>query len=117
MSKLLDELILCGCKDMNVTMERFTNDEEFFLEIVRSMVNDKGFARLGDEIKAEDIKNAFETAHMLKGIIVNCGITPMSVLIVEIVEPLRSNTMDGVSENDTLLMEKRKMIADIVQKY
>ena len=45
MSKLIDELINMGC-DMNVTMDRFMNDEEFYMDCYKQLICDKEFDNL-----------------------------------------------------------------------
>ncbi|MDO4549244.1 MAG: Hpt domain-containing protein [Clostridia bacterium] len=78
-----------GCRDMDGTMIRFLSDEDFYARMLRLMLSDEAFDKLGGEIERGEAEAAFETAHMLKGVILNCGITPMAELIVPIVESLR----------------------------
>ena len=83
-----------GCQSPAETNARFLNDMEFYVEITSEMLRDSGFEALGEHLKAGDTQAAFDTAHMLKGIIGNCGITPLYELIVQIVEPLRGGNAD-----------------------
>lgn len=77
-------------------MARFLDDEEFYVMILNQMLEDPGFAQLETQLSGTDVKAAFDTAHMLKGIIANCGITPMFDEIVKIVEPLRAGNIEGL---------------------
>ena len=87
-------LNLLGCQSPGETSARFLNDSAFYLEVVSEMLFDPDFEALGSQLTAMDAQAAFDTAHTLKGIIGNCGITPMYEWIVQIVEPLRSGNAD-----------------------
>lgn len=91
MEELMRVLEEMGC-DMKATLSRFLDDTEFYAECLKEMLSDEGFARLGKELEAENVKEAFATAHMLKGIIANMGIHSMSGIIVKLVEPLRGGS-------------------------
>lgn len=107
MSKLIDELSVMGC-DMKVTMERFMDDEEFYAQCFESMLTDEGFEKLGEALKTHDIDVAFDIAHMLKGIIVNMGITSLYETIVPIVESLRKRNDAGLEPAYKELMAERE---------
>lgn len=85
-----------GCTDLKSTMARFLDDEEFYVMILNQMLEDPGFAQLETQLSGTDVKAVFDTAHMLKGIIANCGIMPMFDEIVKIVEPLRAGNIEGL---------------------
>ena len=106
---LLKEL---GCDSISATKAKFLNDKGFFLEVVSAMLTDPGFERLGEDLDHNQSRPAFETAHMLKGIIANCGVSPMNDNIVKIVEPLRGADPDfsALKKEYGKLMENRKMI-------
>lgn len=83
-----------GCEHREATKARFLNDSDFYLEIVTEMLQDPGFEQLAAQLKQRQTAAAFETAHMLKGVIGNCGVTPLYDGIVQIVEPLRTGDPD-----------------------
>ncbi len=83
-----------GCQSIAETSARFVGDPDFYLEVVTEMISDSGFEMLRKELTAMNTKAAFDTAHALKGIIGNCGITPMYELIIQIVEALRYGNAD-----------------------
>lgn len=107
---LLETLKQFGCEDLNNTMERFLNDNEFYLEMLQQMLTDPGFESLRSELEADHVTDAFETAHMLKGIIANCGITPMLKTISSIVEPLRAGSAQGLLPYYEQLMAQRQAL-------
>ncbi len=91
LSALLNSI---GCQSPAETSARFLDDPDFYLEVVSEMLLDPGFKALGKQLTAMDTQSAFDTAHTLKGIIGNCGITPLYELIIQIVEPLRGGSAD-----------------------
>lgn len=108
-----------GCSAIAQTKERFLDDSEFYLQATAEMLSDPGFERLGEQLRNGDVKDAFDTAHMLKGITANCGITPLYEMIVQLVEPLRrgSANMPALNQMYARLLEKRDTIrAALVQK-
>lgn len=115
MSELTTMLQNYGCREMDVTLERFLGDESFYLSILNKVIVDPGFERLGDELQGTDAEEAFNTAHMLKGIIANCGLTPLYELITEIVEPLRKGKMDGLLPIYNNLMTERNSLAAMIE--
>lgn len=95
MQNLFDELRERGC-DMEATMERFLNDENFYVDCLKDALYDEGFEKLGEALKAEQATESFEYAHMLKGIVANMGLTSMFDTLVKIVEPLRKGETAGL---------------------
>lgn len=107
MSSIVERLTDMGC-DMQAAMERFMNDEEFYEDCYKMTMEDEVFENLGKSIEARNIQEAFDYAHMLKGVIANMGITHLYKLLVEIVEILRVKSMDNVPELYRKLMEEKK---------
>lgn len=118
MSNISDLLEKNGCMDMNGTMDRFMNDEDFYMEVLGEAIEDPGFELLGQQLSDQDAKEAFNTAHMLKGIISNCGITPVYDLIVKIVEPLRNGSTEWkqLSKTYDKLMAEQKRFVKVISK-
>ena len=95
-----------GC-DIEGALPRFIQDEDFLLECVVEVARDPAFEALGALLEQHDHQQAFDAAHLLKGIISNTRLTPLYHEIVEIVEPLRKGSDAGVMQHYTLLMQKR----------
>jgi chemotaxis protein histidine kinase CheA len=112
-----DLLAKLGCREIQATKQRFVEDEDFYIEILNQMLADSAFEGLGQQLRAEDTKGAFETAHMLKGVIGNCGISPLYDTIVEIVEPLRTGKPDynAVEKSYKELLKRRNTAIQIMK--
>ena len=62
-------------------MDRFVNDEDFYLECLGEFLYDDNFAGLGESLEAADAAGAFEHAHALKGAAANLGLAPLLALV------------------------------------
>ncbi|MDE6851242.1 MAG: Hpt domain-containing protein [Lachnospiraceae bacterium] len=102
MTEVLQEM---GC-DMEETMERFMDDQEFYVECFCKFIEDKELETLGDIIESRDLEESFTRAHTLKGTLGNLGLTPLYNQMVVIVEFLRKGEMKQASEQYQLLMRE-----------
>lgn len=74
-----------GC-DVSNALNRVLNDEHFYLQCVRTFSQDEEFELLGLALKNKDVTKAFEHAHLLKGTSSNLGITPLTSILISLVE-------------------------------
>ncbi len=107
MSKLIEELTAMGC-EMQMTMSRFLDDEEFYEECFEESLRDKDFEELGKALEENRVDDAFKAAHTLKGVISNMGLTSMMNIVVPVVEALRIGSTEGTAEGYANLLEERK---------
>ena len=94
--KIIADLDAYGA-DVDGALDRFLGDEELYAECLETFAADEGFAALGLALKEADTKRAFETAHMLKGVSANLGLTPMTEAVCAVVEPLRHNSSEDLT--------------------
>lgn len=107
----LDDLIAYGA-NVNEGMTRCMNNEEFYLRLVGSVKNEKGFDALAQAIGEGDLHAAFEAAHGLKGVLGNLSITPLYEPVSEITELLRAETpMDYTELLSKIMAEKDRFCA------
>ncbi|MDO4166009.1 MAG: Hpt domain-containing protein [Eubacteriales bacterium] len=102
MIRKLQEL---GC-DMEGSMGRFLNDQEFYKECFLKFVEERELEKLGSVIVSGDVEEAFAQAHSLKGTLGNLGLTPIYNQMVDIVELLRQGEMSGVPQRYQELMKE-----------
>lgn len=107
------ELREYGC-DMDGAMDRFLNDVELFDKCLDSVLADEAFENLGKALNEGQVRPAFEYAHTLKGVIGNMGLTPLYEIIVQIVEPLRVGSSDGMIDKYKELMTELDKIKALV---
>ncbi len=113
MSELINELRKRGC-DIDGTMGRFLDDEEFYGQCYAQVMVDDNYKRLKDALAQDNTVEAFEAAHSLKGVIANMGITPMYDVVVDIVEPLRAGNSAGLMPICDKLLAMREEYAALV---
>ena len=71
---------------------RGLNNESFYLRLVAKCMQDEHFDLLEAAVGQKQLKDAFEYAHSLKGVVGNLSLTPLYEPIVEITELLRVGT-------------------------
>lgn len=110
MSKLLNELENYGV-DLTVTLARFIDDEDFYVECLDAFLEDKSFQELKASIDKKNYSEAFSFAHTIKGVVANLGITKLFDLICILVESLREKEYSNVkSQYNDCLKEYNKFI-------
>ena len=73
-------------------LARCMNNEVLYLKLVGMAADEENFDRLHAALEQKNLKDAFEAAHALKGVIANLAITPLHEKIAEITELLRAET-------------------------
>lgn len=109
----MDALKEYGVKT-NQGLERCCNMEAFYFKMITASVNDANFAKLGKALEANDLQEAFEAAHALKGIAGNLALDPLYDAVCDIVEPLRNKTEMDYSEKYKKVMEAREKLAALI---
>ena len=112
--ELLDRLTARGC-DVPGAMERMGEDVDFYRELLDQFLSDDLFEKLGDALSRDDRQAAFQTAHTLKGVLGNLGLTPLYGEICSIVEPLRNQSVDQVGEHYARLMQLLKDFRTVLE--
>ena len=111
----LDNLTAYGA-DTKDGLARCLGMEDFYLQLVNTMVDDPNFEKLEDAIGSGDVKSAFEAAHALKGTLGNLSITPLLDPVVKMTERFR-NATEMVDVSDLLpqyeeALEKFRALAE-----
>lgn len=114
MSTLLEALKDWKC-DVDGAMERFMGDEELYRTCLNAVLSDKSFAGLGAALKEDGVKEAFDHAHTLKGVLANMGLTPMYDITVRIVEPLRKGSAEQLLPVYEELMEAKEYLGKLLE--
>ena len=93
-SSLIERLRAAGA-DMDSAMDRLCGDEELYASCLAYFLSDPTFDALGAALDAGNYAAAFESAHALKGVAGNLGLTKCYQLCGALVEPLRGGAPDG----------------------
>ena len=109
------ELKNWGC-DVDGAMERFLEDEELYVSCLQMMVSDANFEKLGTALKEKAVEQAFDASHTLKGVFANLGLTPIFLLVEQIVEPLRKGVAENLWEPYEELLNGREQLKRILER-
>lgn len=80
--------------DIPSTMQRFVDNEAFYLRMLGKFEKDGTFEALKAHVAQEDYGEAFKDAHTLKGLSANLGLGIMERDIVDLTEMLRNEPFD-----------------------
>jgi len=109
----LKELADWGC-DVQGALDRLLNSRDFYFKLLPSALTDPSFDAFGKALREKNVKAAFESAHTLKGVLGNLGITPMYNETCSAVELLRAGILEGVEPHYETLMEQRAVLGGIL---
>ena len=88
--------------DVKAGLARCMGMQDFYLKLVDMELKDENFERLDRALAAQDVREAFDAAHALKGAVGNLGLTPLYGPLSEITEKLRNAqgpvALDGLED-------------------
>lgn len=111
--KIIQALEDWGC-DVEGALDRFLDDKELYMTCLKTVISDHNFQKLGVALEERMVSEAFDYAHTLKGVFANLGLTPMFVIVEQIVEPLRSGTSDNLGETYATLLASNEQLKSIL---
>lgn len=114
MDMILSELDRWGC-DVTGAMNRCFGDTDFYLRWVKEFAVDPGFERLDRELEQMKYKEAFRTAHGLKGDAGMLGLTPLLLAICEIVEDLRHEPAPRLDDDYDAMKREYEIFVNILR--
>ncbi len=94
-------------------LERCMGMEDFYLEMIELGISDERFEQLGKDLEANNLDDAFETVHALKGVIGNLALTPLYETICEVTEHLRSREEIDYKPLYDKLIEQRNQLKEL----
>lgn len=115
MDSKIEDLKALGC-DIEEALSRFLEDESFYLECLEQVIYDENFQRLQRALENHQGQQAFDCAHTLKGLFANLGLTSLSAIMEEIVEPLREGREEDLLGKFQTLMAEREKYVNIIAK-
>lgn len=103
----LDDLRAYGA-NVDEGLARCVGNEALYLRLVGTVQVETGFDTLQKAIEDKRLKDAFEAAHSLKGVLGNLAITPLYEPMREITEFLRVETDMDYSELMATIGQERE---------
>ena len=95
-------------------LSRCINNEALYLRLVGTVVDEKSFDKLREALAADNLDEAFEAAHALKGVLGNLALTPIYDKVVEITELLRARTEMDYSSLEAEINAKREELRELI---
>ena len=95
-------------------MGRCFGNEEFYLKLVKTVPSEPNFDKLAAAIESDDLKNAFEHAHALKGVLANLSLTPILNPASELTEHLRAEERMDYKPLVDEIMKKRDELKNLM---
>ncbi len=93
---------------------RCANNEALYLRLVNTIPSNPSFNSLYESIKNNNLDEAFQYAHGLKGILSNLSLNPILSPVIEITEHLRNKEMMDYSNYLSIIEEKRKELEELL---
>jgi HPt (histidine-containing phosphotransfer) domain-containing protein len=88
-------------------LARCVNSEDFYLKMVNMVLADQKIYDLEKALNENDLDNAFDIAHSMKGMFSNLSLTPIQTPVNEITELLRNRTQ----------MDYGPLLAEITEQF
>lgn len=111
---MIDKLEAWGC-NVQEALERFVDDEELYITCMNLFVNDASFSALGDALKSQNYRAAFEAAHTLKGVAGNVSAGSLYEIIGSLTDKLRVNDYTGLDEDYQKIMEYQVSLCAVLE--
>lgn len=85
--------------DLDETLERFVGNEDLFFRCLNKFIDDKNYTNMISAMEANDASASFDSAHALKGVSANLGLSNLYNEMKVITEVFRAGSMNYDSEN------------------
>ena len=92
---------------------RCMGNEALYLRLVATIPAEKNFDKLKTSIESNNLDEAFDAVHALKGVLGNLALTPMFDMAVKITEPLRNRTAMDDSGMVSELLNLRDKLSEL----
>ena len=93
--------------DVETGLSRCVGNKDLYLKLVNMGLSDKKFEELGTAITQNDLTQAFELCHALKGVIGNLALTPLFDALSQMTEKLRARENTNYSKMYSDILEIR----------
>ena len=97
--------------DTKEGLTRCMNNQAFYFKMLKMGLNNDQFEKLEQALAANNVEEAFEAAHALKGVLGNLALTPLYNPLAEMTEMLRAKkSADYVSMYQPILELRNQLV-------
>lgn len=114
MKQIIETLRMWGA-DIDGTMSRFLDDEEFYIDCLHRFLNDGHLQLLKKAVDEENRESIFESSHSLKGTVGTLGLVPLYERISALVEDSRFELKNNVKQDYDLFSDTFQEFLRIMQ--
>ena len=100
--------------DTKAGIKRCAGNEALYLRLVGMVPENSSFNNLYEAIKNNNLSEAFNNAHALKGILANLSLDSLLKPVIEITEHLRNKDEIDYSDLINVIEEKRKELEELL---
>ena len=100
--------------NVKTAMNRFFDNEEMYFSFLHKFTEDGLMKKIKLYIEQNQVKDAFDAAHTLKGVCANLSIDSMNEVLNPMVEVLRTGSMEGLLSQYDKLDEVYKEVINII---
>ena len=100
--------------DTKEGLTRCMNNQKFYFRMISLGLSNDSFEKLGKALEENNLDEAFEAAHALKGVIGNLALTPIYTPLSEMTEMLRAKkTADYTAMYKPILKLRNDLLKEI----
>lgn len=99
--------------DVDGALNRCMNNTDLYIRLVGVFEQDPNFDRLYKAFEDNDMNEAFEAAHGLKGASANLGLTPLYNVVAEVSDSLKAHIDKDYSELLDRIKEERGKLEEL----
>lgn len=82
--------------DVDATLNRFMGREAIYMKFLLKFAEDRSCRGIRENLEKQDVKEAFNQAHSLKGVSGNLGLVPVHMLAAQISDLLREKQIEEI---------------------
>lgn len=103
--------------DIPITMDRFMNNEEMYIQFLKKFTENMHFEELHQAISSEQWAEALRISHNLKSVTGNLSLTNLHKLFASQVADFRANKMDEAVALMANIDEERERVLGIIKEF
>ena len=100
--------------DTKEGLTRCMNNQKFYFRMISMGLSNDSFEKLGKALEENNLDEAFEAAHALKGVLGNLALTPIYKQLSEMTEMLRAKKTADYTAIYEPIMEMRNQLLQML---
>ncbi len=100
--------------DTKEGLTRCMNNQKFYFRMISMGLSNDSFEKLGKALEENNLDEAFEAAHALKGVLGNLALTPIYTPLSEMTEMLRAKKTADYTAMYKPIMEMRNQLLQMM---